>query len=263
MVYSQILILDSSEVFENSNPNITGSFSDFQVRFDKPLILPQEKPVYVALVKGSTFYSWNIVSTLNNNNLIEIVKTGAGSINFRLEDGIYDTNTLNERISVEIANAFAEDPENSPITLVPDFPTSRVKIVITNPNFSIHLNAFGSLFYKLLGWGENQNKNVTETTIAQNVADITFGINQYLVNCDITSQSVINNNVNSSVIYTFVPNVEVGSSVMIGDSGKNIYLPVSSGDKISRIRIWITDQNGRKIEFKESLTVFLHLTDQP
>jgi hypothetical protein len=158
---------------------------------------------------------------------------------------------------------FGEDGENPPISFVPDFPTSRVKVVITNPDYTLDLNFAGTLFWKLLGWGVNQNKAVTGTTIAENVADITFGINQYLVNCDITSQSVINNSVNSNVIYTFVPNVEVGSEVTIGDNGKNIYLPVSSGDKISIIRIWITDQNGRKIEFKEALTVFLHLTDQP
>ena len=82
-------------------------------------------------------------------------------------------------------------------------------------------------------------------------------VNSILVNCDIISGSYLNGHI-FPTIYSFFPNVNPGYKIV--ERPINIqYLPITSNDIFS-IRLWLTDQNGKKIDLRgETLTVRLEL----
>lgn len=263
MGYSKLLVLDSSDVYNLSNPNVTGKgYSDFTVLFNRPLEIP--KGCQCAMIKLNTYYTWSIVSTANKNNTFQIISTTpAKTVNAVLPNGIYSLTSLNEFLLSLFAAEFGYtgDTLDMPIAFAANQATSRFVIRVNNSNYSINLSPLGSLFYTLIGWDlKSQPMIVNTTTTAANVGNINFNIDNYLLHCDLVHSSVINNDVSNSVIYAFVPQVEIGEAILEQPIAK-MYLPIEDQDIIKSIRLYLTDNRQRYVDLQEPMVVTLHLTD--
>lgn len=249
MGYSQLLVLDSSDVYNLSNPNINGKYSDFTVTFNRPLEIP--RGCKCAMIKMNTYYTWSIVSNTNNNNKFSIMSsTPQKTVNAELPDGIYSISSLNDFLLSLFVAEFGHtgDTFDMPISFSANQAISKFVIKINNPNFSIELSPNGSLFYFLIGWDPKvQSTLVTTSSTAASVGNINFNIDNYLLHCDLISSSVINNDVSRSVIHAFVPQSEIGESIL-EDPFTKIYLPVERQDAISSIRLYLTDNRQRYVD---------------
>ena len=96
-----------------------------------------------------------------------------------------------------------------------------------------------------------QGHNVSENIV--NIIDF----NSIFVNCDCINESYVNG-IASPVIYSFGPKVSPGYRIV--ESPVNlIYLPLNR-KTLSEFSIWITDQNGRPIDFRgENITCRFHI----
>lgn len=274
MVYSQLITLDSGDVYNKSNPNVTGTYSDFNVRFDKPIKI--EEDCFISLVQASMYYTWPIVSVENQNNAFSITKNGTGTSVMILNDGIYDALTLNDKLFELFKGLIPtiEFQSEMPIIFVPDIPTSKFLIKVKDADYSINLAPdlsiynfiewnYVSQFWKLLGWGENQPKiigNQIVTEIAENIANVNFDITSYFIHIDIIKQSAINNDTSSSAIHQFIPNCATGSVISLQPTAK-IYLPCTRQDYIDHIRVWVTDNKQRIIKMQEPIVCTFHITN--
>lgn len=262
MSYSQYLVLSSDDVYNDFNQYVTGSYGDFTVKFNRSIRLPPN--CNVSFIKGSTYYSWGIVSADNKNNAFEIRRLVPPTNSIvTLPDGIYDLNTLNSALINALYDVFHVAKNNPVIRFSADIAQSKFIININDANFQLNLNptlpSYKSVFYKLLGFFDYSEMVITSSITAPGIGNINFDINQYYIHCDLVSQSVVNNDVNSSVIHTFVPNAETGS-LLLFEPNSHIYLPVNNRE-IYNVKIWVTDNKNRKIKLNEPITVILHLTD--
>ena len=83
-------------------------------------------------------------------------------------------------------------------------------------------------------------------------------INTILVNIDIIQGSYVDGRA-SPAIYSFYPNVAPGYKIVERPNPTLIYFKLSRHD-ISRIRVWLTDQNGNIINFRgEIITIRIHI----
>ncbi len=258
--FSQLLVLDSGDVYNASNPNITGTYDDFTIVFNRPLQIPDNTKM--ALLKLNTYYTWSIVSQANNNNRFQIIRsTPATTYTVTLADGIYSLLTLNSALLDAFTNHFGYtgDVYSMPIQFGANQAISKFFVQINDVNYSLNISPTGSLFYQLIGFNATtQPLLITQTTVAANVGNINFNIDNYLLHCDVVQSSVINNDVSKNVIYSFVPQVEIGSNIHEEPVTK-IYLPVERKEYISSLRIYLTDNKLRRVNLQEALVLTLHL----
>ena len=260
MSSSQLIVLDSTDVYNNQNPNINGSYDDFIVTFNRPINLGN-KNYELALINLFTFYTWPIISNNNQNNRFDIIRASPSkTVQCTLPDGIYSINTLNDFIYSILQSEFSYTGNEfqMPILLVANLAISRFIIEINDLNFSINIGI--NNFYKLLGWASIDNKLIVSTTTGSQVGNINYNIDCYHINCDIVNSSIVNNDNYRSVIYTFVPNIEIGSIISIEPITK-IYQPINREEMITSIRIYLTDNKMRKVYLNEPLVIVLHLQE--
>jgi hypothetical protein len=87
-----------------------------------------------------------------------------------------------------------------------------------------------------------------------------MSVNSILVNIDIIMGSYVKG-FGSSTIYSFHPNVAPGYKIVERPNPSLIYNPLSRQD-ISRMRVWLTDQNGDLIDLRgETVTLRIHVRE--
>src|SRR5271156_1433639 len=93
--------------------------------------------------------------------------------------------------------------------------------------------------------------------LSTNIVDI-MPINTILVNLDIIQGSYVNGQA-SPAIYAFYPSVSPGYKIIERPSPSLTYFLLSRHD-ISRIRVWLTDQDGNIVDFRgERITNRIHI----
>ena len=102
----------------------------------------------------------------------------------------------------------------------------------------------------IIGHGYNESPNIVNI----------MQVNSILVNLDIIMGSYVNG-LQSPTLYSFYPNVSPGYKIVERPNPSLIYYPLSRHD-ISRIRVWLTDQNGNSIDLRgETLTIRIHVKE--
>ena len=92
----------------------------------------------------------------------------------------------------------------------------------------------------------------SENTV--NISDIS----NIMVHCDFAGGSYFLGDL-SSVLYSFFPAVGIGHKIIQRPS-QPLYLPITKRGSINRIRLLITNQIGKLIDFRdENITVRLHI----
>jgi len=118
-------------------------------------------------------------------------------------------------------------------------------------DFSIP-NTIGSV----LGFGRVQiGPGYNESPYIVNIMQV----NSILVNIDIIMGSYVNG-FPSPTIFSFYPNVSPGCKIVVRPNPL-IYYPLSRHD-ISRMRVWLTDQQGNLIDLRgETITIRLYVRE--
>lgn len=237
-----LLTLDSSTI---SNQNS----DDFTIDFSSPLKV-LDGIHEIGLIKCNLWYSFFNVSDDFNNRIIRYTNNTAQTRTVTIPAGNYTILQLNTYISA----AMVANGDTASIIIEPNYSTLKVKITISN-GYSLDLTA--SNFNLLLGWNQGIY-NFNGSQEGQNQANINRDINSLLIHCDILGSS-FKNGLLSDILFSFVPNVPPGANIEL-EPQHLIYLPVIIPDHIRKIRMYITDQLGRRVNLNQQpVTYLLHL----
>ena len=214
--------------------------------FDK--LIPLEADKYeIGLLGLDAYYSIpNVTSGINSNFRYSIDNQLTWTV-LSVATGSYEVKTLGEEILNKItdgANYF---------TITPDIATLKCKIKLSDAvaiDFS-----WPSSLDKILGF----NKRIV-TGVGNHYSDMIVNIqpvNSINVNVDCISNSYINGKV-STAIYGFFPAVSPGFKIII-DRQTPFYLPYT-GSSLSSITVWLTDQDGKIVNFRgENITARFYI----
>jgi len=243
-----LLTLDSSTI-----PNQPSQ--DFTVFFPDSLSV-KDGPYELCLVKANLWYSYYNISAAMGNNVIKYTTNTPATRTVTFPDGNYTITQINEYLQAFMVTqgdyAVVAGENVYYIDIEPNYTTIKVTITLSN-SYTIDLTQ--STFNLLLGWTAAVY-NFTGTQSGALPANINNGINTILIHCDAVNGSY-QNSVVSDVLYSFVPNVPPGSNMEWIPQTKFIYLPVKIPDFIYRIRMYITDQMNRPINFNGQPVTYL------
>ena len=145
-----------------------------------------------------------------------------------------------------VSNTFYVSISANPSTL-------KSIIDITNDTYKIDFTISNSL-RSILGFDSvmlSKGRNVSDNIV--NIIDF----NSIFVNCDCIRESY-KNGFPLPVIYSFGPKVSPGYRI-VEDPVNLVYLPLTR-KTLSEFSIWITDQDGRPIDFRgENITCRFHI----
>lgn len=225
---------------------VTSTETDFTNRFNNPITL--NKKYKMALTRLETYYSIpNITS--ENNTFVYNNKT------ITLPIGTYEIAHINREIQrqLELNDDWDFINKKHYIEIGANTATLCCYIYINNSNISVKMDQ--STIRTVLGFSSRVlQMGYHESDGIVNI----MPVNSIMVNCDIVGGSYVNES-ERPVIYSFFPDANPGYKI-IEIPRQLIYLPVIAPDRISTIRIWLTDQDGKLINLRgEKLTINFHL----
>jgi hypothetical protein len=261
MYSGNLLFLDSS-----TNANVQSGASrssDFTTLFQPYVVLGGKKSVEATLDDNEpafeialiNFSGWNSVpniSAAQGNNTFQYVDPLAVVHNVVFDDGIYSFAQMQSIIQADI---LAAGFPAASITLTPNTSTAKVSIGVA-AGFTVN---FVGLWRLLAGFEAAQAPIIGATTVVGNLlADITAGIDNFLVHCDFAINSTIGGS-QSDVIFTYRPNAPPGAAITFVPATP-MYVSVRRNDYIDRIRMYITDQRNNVVDFRgEDINFQLHI----
>lgn len=225
----------------------------FTYKFPTPIIFP-DYDFEIALVNLETWNSFANVTS--SNNLFRYSADGGNTWKLiAIETGSYELESINDEIQRLMKINGDWDITNSVyyITVLANISTLKSIIDITNVDYKIDFTISNSV-RSILGFNSvilSKGLNISDSIV--NIIDF----NSIFVNCDCINESYVNG-ISSPVIYSFGPKVLPGYRIV--ESPVNlVYLPLNR-KTLSEFSIWITDQNGRPIDFRgENITCRFHI----
>src|SRR5579863_7993236 len=242
---------------------LTGNSSDFTTVFNSIVLQPPYE-YEAALLSIETYNSIpNIIE--GKNNLFKYFN-GQGWKVISLQTGAYELDAINN----EIKRQMKINGDNADIiTISAEISTLRSIVNILSAAEAAQAaqaaGAAAQTEYKvafeegsiasLLGFSDGELN--PGYNLSLNIVDI-IPINTILVNMDIIQGSYVNGK-DSPAIYAFYPSVSPGYKIIERPSPALTYFLLSSHD-ISRIRVWLTDQDGNNVDFRgERITIRIHI----
>ena len=230
---------------------MTGNSSDFTVQYTPPLRLDPTRKYEAALLSIDLYNSLPNI-TDENNTLKYSTDSGTTWKTINLPTGSYEVKNINEEITriMKENNDYISSRNQAFINVKSNASTLKSIVEVLGKNVKLDLDTLGptlgfcSNTTKILGEGYHESPNIV------NIMKIT----SILVNLDIISGSYVNG-AKSPVIYSFFPNVPPGYKIVERPRPSLVYYPVNRFD-IDSMRIWLTDQNNQKVDFRgETVTV--------
>ena len=231
---------------------LSGNTSDF-VTYHNSVMLDPTQNYEAALLSLDTYNSMPNVTRNKNNMLKYSTDDGTTWKTIALDTGAYELQAINSEIKRQIiVNGDDESAINisaniSKLTSIVKIENSRYKI-----DFGVSHSIGPILGFKkvIIGHGYNESPNIVNI----------MQVNSILVNLDIIMGSYVNGS-QSPTLYSFYPNVSPGYKIVERPNPSLIYYPLSRHD-ISRIRVWLTDQNGNSIDLRgEIITIRIHVRE--
>lgn len=231
---------------------LSGNTSDFITCHDS-VVLDPSKNYEAALLSLDTYNSIPNISVNKNNIFTYSTDDGISWKTVTLNTGAYELQAINNEIKRQI---IANGDDESALNIAANI--SRLTSIVTIENLSYKVdfgvaNSIGSLlgFDKIVvGHGYNESSSIVNI----------MQINSILVNIDIIMGSYVNG-LQSPTLYSFYPNVSPGYKIVERPNPSLLYYPISRHD-ISRMRVWLTDQNGNLIDLRgETLTIRIHVRE--
>ena len=223
--------------------------NEFEVDYaNNPIKLLQDNSI--ALTGATLWYSWYNISDKFENNKLKYFNGTNWNI-LLIPDGNYDDEELNNYL---IDFFQPDNDDNCPIVFDVNNATNRFILILNGKDYKVDMAE--GLLCDLLGF----DKTVYEERInhAPKIGNITRDVDRILIHCSIVDQSYKNNKM-SDVIYSFAPNVSPGSMINIEPFHPK-YLPINRKDYIYIIKIRITDQLNRLVDFNgENITLEFYI----
>lgn len=234
----------------------------FRVRLGSPLVFNPPEAYGVACISAAAWYTSPNISAANGNNIFRYTSATVapiGTFTITIPDGLYST----EDLTTEIARATTQIGHGSlavPLFVFnPLVSTQQVSITVDQAStiglgFSIDNTVANAMPVSILGFpvaveGPTVASPTTFNPVA--LADMGYGIAEYLINVDIISASIATNGENSSAIVRLPLNVTPNSQITYQSTLSGIYLPLNKA-RIDSISAWITDGNGRPISLNNN-----------
>ena len=231
---------------------LSGNTSDF-VTCHNSVMLDPTKEYEAALLSLDTYNSIPNVTKNKNNVLKYSTDDGTTWKTIALDTGAYELQAINSEIKRQI---IVNGDDESAINISANISKLTSIVNIEKSRYKIDFGASDSIgpilgFEKVIvGHGYNESPNIVNI----------MQVNSILVNLDIIMGSYVNG-LQSPTLYSFYPNVSPGYKIVERPNPSLIYYPLSRHD-ISRIRVWLTDQNGNSIDLRgETLTVRIHVRE--
>jgi len=254
------LFLSSSKAENGAKGN------DFTTRFQVPLSFPGGAERFeVYAVKGTAINSIFNIEAQYNNNLLAYYN---GSVwnDVTYPDGSFPIQDINEylqRIMKANNDYLPRDPDDPTsedqfyIDIEGDYNQGIVRVTVSN---DYQLDFTKSDFNYLLGFTK---KIVTVTENSTLPVDINRGVQSLYVHCDMTNSSVVGSSTSGDVILEFTFAFTGPSSLC--DLTQIVPQPFDlKADVINSVRIWISDQRGRPVDFNgEDFTIQLLVREKP
>lgn len=201
------------------------------------------EPVFeLALIN---FSGWNSVANLSaesNNNVFQYAAPGPVVRNVVFADGIYSFAQMQSVIQADLIT-IAQPPTS--ITLTPNTSTGRLAIGVA-AGYTVN---FVGNWRIVAGFEAAQAPIIGPTNVVGNLlADITNGIDNFLIHCDLAINSTVGG-AQSDVIFVYRPNAPPGAAITFTPATP-MYVSTRRNDYIDRIRMYITDQLNRPVNFR-------------
>jgi hypothetical protein len=229
---------------------LSNTSTDFTTINDSA-VLDSAKQYEAALVYMSTYNSIPNVSGKRNNKFTYSTDNGISWKSIALDTGAYELEDINNEIKRIIKE---NGDDEAAVEITANISTLKSVVNIKQTSYQVDFRedqTIGSLLgfdKEVLSFGYHKSPRKV---------DITF-ISSILVNLDIIMGSYVKGRLFPTV-HSFYPNVPPGYAII--EEPRPIYYPVSRHD-ISRMRLWLTDQNGNPIDLAdERLTVRIHLRE--
>jgi len=231
---------------------LSGNTSDF-ITCNDSVILDPNKKYEAALLSLDTYNSIPNITENKNNIFKYSTDNGITWKNIALNTGAYELQAINNEIKRQI---IANGDDESAFNIAANISRLTSIVTIENPSYKIDFgvnNSIGQILgYSNIIIGHGYNESTSIVNIMQ--------VNSILVNIDIIMGSYVNGS-QSPTLYSFYPNVSPGYKIVERPSPSLIYYPLSRHD-ISRMRVWLTDQNGASIDLRgEELTIRIHVRE--
>jgi hypothetical protein len=231
---------------------LSGNTSDFVTCHDSVMLDPN-KEYEAALLSLDTYNSIPNITQNKNNVLKYSIDDGIAWKTITLNTGAYELQAINNEIKRQI---IYNGDDDSAINLTANISRLTSIVNIENPRYKIDFSVENSLgpvlgFNKvIISHGYNESTNIVNI----------MQVNSILVNLDIIMGSYVNGS-QSPTIYSFYPNVSPGYKIVERPNPSLIYYPLSRHD-ISRMRVWLTDQDGDLIDLRgETITMRVHVRE--
>jgi len=231
---------------------LSGIASDFVTCHDSVILDPIKK-YEAALLSLDTYNSIPNISVNKNNIFTYSTDDGVSWKAVALNTGAYELQAINNEIKRQI---ITNGDDGSALNLTANISRLTSIVTIEKPTYKVDfsvVNSIGTLLgfdAKVIGHGYNESTNIVNI----------MQINSILVNIDIIMGSYVNGS-QSPTLYSFYPNVPPGYKIVERPSPSLVYYPLSRHD-ISRMRVWLTDQNGKLIDLRgETLTIRIHVRE--
>lgn len=207
----------------------------------------------MALESLSLWYSWYNISSDYNNTQLRYYN-GSAWKNVSITPGLYGVTDINTYLQNQmLANGDFTTGAGGNIfyiSLTPDYNTFKLQVTVSN-SYQLDLS-IGNL-YLLLGFNPII---VTSTQQGTNNINISNGVDRVLVHLDCITGSWLGSS-SSDVLYSFSPDGSPSSLLQIKPY-RLIYLPMNRSGYLNSLRVYITDQQGRRLNLNGE-TVSLQL----
>ena len=231
---------------------LTGNTSDFTTCHNS-VILDPNKNYEAALLSLDTYNSIPNITQGKNNLFPYSPDDGKTWKIIALNTGAYELAAINNEIKRQL---IANGDSDSAITVTANVSRLTSIVSIEDSSYKVDFsvpNTIGSVLgfdRVMIGFGYNESSNIVNI----------MQVNSILVNIDIIMGSYVNGSP-SPTMYSFYPNVAPGYKIVERPNPSLIYYPLSRHD-ISRMRVWLTDQQGNLIDLRgETITIRIYLRE--
>lgn len=243
---------------------VTGTTSDITVYFPSPLniydaggstvpFLGNPSVLEVCLRAFKVVYSWHNIGVNSAGQVNNTLRYNNGSTwrNVTIPPGMYSTELLNEYLKKVMRGHgdYQASPEEYYLSIENNYSTGYVEITLTN-SYQIDLST--SALNDLLGWTHaiHNHSGTQQGALRGNLTD---DISALMIHCSIAKNSFLNNQA-SDIIHTFLPDT-IPSGNIIGEV-KNLLWVEANTSHVQSMRVYITDQSNRLINFHGEHCIF-------
>ena len=248
-IFEYPLIVSSSSNAGAINKSADGSY--FEVNFDHSLEIPTKADMVQCELRSATIWNtvYNISASLGNNNFRYIDTSGPTNYDVVIPDGLYNLDTLSERINQELVN---QGLASGIIDFVPDNASQKVVIEFTQANQRVDFTIANSVRL-IMGFDSRLSPLAGATTAAEfDTGDDQAAFNStdsFQIHSDLVQQGVPSNGTFRQILAPVLITSPPGTQIVYEPRHPlRVSLEDKIGAKLKKLSFWLTDQNSDRVD---------------